>query len=217
MVQRLRLIVDYLKSSKQIRNQQDFVERVGSDKSAVSLILNGKRQITKQFVSSVCEAFPFISEDWLLYGSGEMLSGQVEARVNHDKRGVPYYDVDFIGGFDVVLNDQSVVPAYYIDFPIYNNADYWVNVSGRSMEPLISSGDAVAITHLHDWELYILFGEVYAIVTDSYRTIKKIRRSSLGDDYILLVPINPEYDEQNIPRSIVRIIYKVIGVVKKII
>jgi plasmid maintenance system antidote protein VapI len=73
MYQRINTVFDFLKESKKIRNQQDFVERVGSDKSTVSQILNGKRAITKQFVLSVCKAFPFLSEEWIINGTGSML------------------------------------------------------------------------------------------------------------------------------------------------
>ena len=39
--------------------------------------------------------------------------------------GVPYYNVDFIGGFDIVLNDQTAKPEYLIDFKKYNEATCW--------------------------------------------------------------------------------------------
>ncbi len=32
------------------------------------------------------------------------------------KRGAPYYDVDFIGGFDIILNDQAIKPSTIIWF-----------------------------------------------------------------------------------------------------
>ena len=34
--ERLRAVFDYLRENKIVRNQQDFVERIGSDKSTVS-------------------------------------------------------------------------------------------------------------------------------------------------------------------------------------
>lgn len=32
------------------------------------------------------------------------------------KKGVPYYDVDFYGGFDFAFNDQTIQPAFLIDY-----------------------------------------------------------------------------------------------------
>lgn len=132
------------------------------------------------------------------------------------KTGVPYYDVDFIGGFDLVLNDQTRNPTYYIDFPAYNKADAWANITGHSMEPLISHGDIIALKKIEDWPNYILYGEVYGIITSEYRTVKKVRKSIKGEDYLRLVPLNPDYDEQDIHRSLVIGVFQIIGCAKRI-
>ena len=136
--------------------------------------------------------------------------------INEKGKGVPYYDVDFLGGFDIMENDQTIKPAHYIDFPQYAKADYWVNVTGHSMEPLINHGDMIAMRTLNDWKTYMLFGEVYGIVTDEYRTIKYVKKSSKGEDYFLLKPENGDYDEQDIPISIIRNVFQVLGSAKKI-
>lgn len=135
--------------------------------------------------------------------------------LNHDKIGVPYYDVDFIGGFDLVENDQTIDPAYYIDFTQYNRADCWVNITGHSMEPMINQGDMIALKRVRDWKNYLLYGEVYAVVTDEYRTVKIIRKSPKGDDFIRFVPYNrEEYDEQDVPISVIRRVFRVLGCAK---
>ena len=53
-------------------------------------------------------------------------------------KGAPYYDVDFLGGFDLTFNDQTVTPEYNIDFKPFNKPGVtWVNITGHSMEPKI--------------------------------------------------------------------------------
>lgn len=151
------------------------------------------------------------------YGEEHVEKFQIdEPTINNEKKGVPYYDVDFIGGFDLVENDQTTIPAYYIDFPAYNNADEWINITGHSMSPLIEHGDMVAVREIKDWEKYVLLGEIYAIVTDEYRTVKRIRKSNLGKDYYKFVPVNSEYDEQDVPKSIIRNVFQVLGAAKKL-
>lgn len=130
--------------------------------------------------------------------------------------GVPYYDVDFIGGMDTVENDQTTDPTYYIHFQQYAKAECWVNVTGRSMEPLINHGDMIALKRIEDWNTYLLYGEVYAIVTDEYRTIKYVRKSAKGDDYLRLIPANPDFDEQDVPKSVVRGVFQILGCAKRI-
>ena len=46
-------------------------------------------------------------------------------------KGAPYYDVDFLGGFDLTFNDQTVTPEYNIDFKPFNKPGVtWVNITG---------------------------------------------------------------------------------------
>lgn len=131
--------------------------------------------------------------------------------------GVPYYNVDFIGGFDLILNDQTTIPEYKIDFKKYNSADCWCNVTGHSMEPEISPGDIIALKELHDWRIYIPSGEIYGIVTTEHRTIKKVTPSN-KEGFIKLIPSNqsPEFVPQDIPISIIRKVYKVLGCMKRL-
>lgn len=204
-------------------NSGEFASKAGIDPRNYSSIETGKRTIGERVLRDICNAFD-VNIDWILTGEGDMLKGGSSIRhengsspqINYENKGVPYYDVDFIAGFDLVQNDQTQTPSCYIDFPQYNNSTYWVNITGKSMEPLISQGDMIAIKELPDWQTYILYGEIYAIVTDEYRTIKKIRKGSDGNN-ILLVPLNPEYDSQEIPKSIIRSVFQVNGCVKRII
>ena len=133
-------------------------------------------------------------------------------------RGAPYYDVDFIGGFDIVFSDQSIQPTYFIDFPPFNNVDCWINVTGKSMSPLIEPGDMVALIRLKDnsWKNFIVFGEIYAIVTDQFRTIKVVAKGK-DDDHFNLIPHNKdsEFSEQQIPIKLITFMFQVKGSIKK--
>lgn len=71
--QRIKSVVDYLKKEKKIRNQRDFVERIGGNYSVVSEIISGKRKVSERFVGTICETFPFISHDWIINEEGEMI------------------------------------------------------------------------------------------------------------------------------------------------
>ncbi len=131
-------------------------------------------------------------------------------------KGVPYYDVDFHGGFDPVFNDQTVRPNFYIDFPPYNDCDAWINVTGKSMSPFISHGDIAALKKLDGWREFMPFGEVYAVYTTEHRTIK-IVSAGKDDDHLTLIPYNKgrEFVEQQIPKNIIREMFRVYGSIKK--
>ncbi len=132
--------------------------------------------------------------------------------------GRPYFNVDFLGGFDIIINDQTVLPEYNIDFKPYNKEGVmWCNITGHSMEPLVSNGDIIAIKEMKDWRDFILYGEVYGIVTEDMRTVKVVTKSEQGQDFMRLVPINKseEYQPQDIPVKLVTHVFKVVGCMKK--
>ena len=131
--------------------------------------------------------------------------------VSYDpNKGAPYYDVDFIGGFDLVLNDQTANPEYNIDFKPFNKPGVsWVNITGHSMEPKINHGDIIALKEcrLED----VQYGEIYAVALDSFRTVKILRKSN-NPGKMRYVPINTgEYDEQEYDNSRILHIFEVLG------
>lgn len=143
------------------------------------------------------------------------LEGKPTISYSHGK---PYYNVDFLGGFDIIINDQTINPEYLVDFKKYEDADCWCNISGQSMEPLISNGDIIAIKQLHDWREFLLYGEVYGIVTKDMRTVKLVTKSIKGDAYLHLVPVNKseEYQPQDIPVKLITHVFQVLGCMKKL-
>lgn len=152
-----------------------------------------------------------ISAEWLLTGKGKMLTN---AKVSYEPTiGVPYYDVDFIGGFDAIWNDQTTIPAHNIVFQPYAKATLWCNVTGRSMEPKINHGDIIALKEctLND----VQYGEIYAVVMDTIRTVKILRKAK-DPNKLLFVPVNTDnFDEQEFEKSRIIKIYEVLGGISK--
>lgn len=198
-------------------SKADFARKVGEKPQTVSNWVardNGNNVLNK-----IIEAFPQINKDWLMTGHGDMLiSGNkvTVPQISYTK-GVPYYNVDFIGGFDIVLNDQTINPEYLIDFQKYNEATCWCNVSGHSMEPEINNGDIIALKKIEDFS-FLPLGEVYAIVTtNGLRTIKRLGPSQNPECYTL-VPTNksPEYGIQELPKDMIEHIFQVLGCMKRL-
>lgn len=127
--------------------------------------------------------------------------------------GKPYYDVDFLGGFNEIVNSQVTIPTNNIVIQGFEKADFWCNVTGHSMEPKINHGDIIA---LHKCTLEdIQYGEIYAVVLDTLRTIKILRRSS-DPKKLRFVPINTtDYDEQEYPVERIMNVFEVIGSISK--
>ena len=128
-------------------------------------------------------------------------------------QGTPYYDVDFIGGFSEIFNSQVTVPACNVVVPGFEKASLWCNVTGHSMEPKINHGDIIALRECAISD--IQYGEIYAVVLDTLRTIKILRRGSTLD-VLRFVPINIQnFDEQEFPLSRILHIFEVLGSVAR--
>lgn len=177
-----------------------------------------RKSPTSDKVEDIIRAFPALNPQWLLTGEGSMLLEKEEETpvVTYDK-GRPYYDVDFRGGFDSMFNDQSITPEYNIDFrPCNKEGVVWCNLSGHSMEPMINSGDIIALREVMDWQSYLPLGEVYAIVTaNDLRTVKIVRKGS-DEAHLRLVPVNTEgYDEDEILKADIQRVFAVLGCIKR--
>lgn len=194
-----------------------FANRIGVKYQRILDIQNGKtKKVSPVVAQSIIESFPQFNKVWILTGEGEMLNTPSELPVKSTTSGVPYYNVDFIGGFDIILNDQTTTPEYLIDFKEYNKATCWCNITGHSMEPEINHGDIIALKEITDFS-FLPYGEVYAIITtNGMRTVKRIGPASSPENYSL-IPTNksPEYGVQEIPRNYIYKVYQVLGSVKR--
>ena len=164
-----------------------------------------------------CENIDF---NWLFSGvksdnTQNVKSNNNNPTINHEFIGSPYYNVDFIGGFDMIINDQTINPDFYINYPPYNKEGVvWVNLTGCSMEPELRPGDIVALKPVNTPIQYLPTNEIYAIVTEDYRTVKRIELSDRSG-FIRLRPSNPEYKEQEIPINMITKVYAVLGSIRK--
>lgn len=209
-----------------------IVEKFGNGKNTVFASLIGVSEANVRnykngvmpkadFLEKIARSFD-ININWLLTGEGNMLSSESEKEeklpsVNQTYEGAPYFNVDFIGGFDLIVNDQTVNPDFYINYPPYNQPGVvWCNLTGHSMEPVISNGDIIALREVTTPIQYLPAGEIYGIVTEEYRTVKRIRLSQ-KEGFVRLIPSNKseEFCEQEIPISMILKVYAVLGSIRK--
>ncbi|MBR6139504.1 MAG: S24 family peptidase [Prevotella sp.] len=183
---------------------------IGASKGVLSRAIDKGTDIQAKWIVQVVENYPQYSAQWLLTGEGSMLKkDEVPGKVSYDpKVGTPYFDVDFIGGFSEIFNDQTTLPACNVLVPGFEKASVWCNVTGHSMEPKINHGDIIALREcsIND----IQYGEIYAVVLDTIRTIKILRRGSCPD-VLRYIPINQDFDEQEFPISRIIRVFEVLG------
>ena len=206
-------------------SKRDFYAKIGVSRGT----LESKTGITEDVVTKFFTTYPEVSVEWLMTGGGEMLKNSPSCKEKKQENsdlvekipevsynsaiGKPYYDVDFLVGFNEIVNSQVSIPTNNIVIQGFEKADFWCNVTGHSMEPKINHGDIIA---LHKCTLKdIQYGEIYAVVLDTLRTIKILRRST-DPKKLRFVPINTtDYDEQEYPIERIMNVYEVIGSISK--
>jgi SOS-response transcriptional repressor LexA len=185
--------------------QNKFEAKCGLANGTINNSRGGVSSLTLEKISNT---YPEVNIEWLVSGIGEMFK---DVPVKSYTEGIPYYNVDFEMGFDLMVNDQTANPEYNISFAPYNKCDVWCNARGNSMYPTIASGDIIALKEVRDFS-FLVSDEIYAIVTSNgLRTIKRLRDA--GEDYVL-IPDNKNFSEQRINKSLVTKVYQVKGCMK---
>ena len=205
-------LVTFIKS--QGLTVQKFEMRCGLSNGYVSSIRKG---IGTEKLEIVLTEFPALNRAWLLYGEGDMLR---EERVTENGAvfnftdGVPYYDEDFLLGFEEVEAPSSINPTCLVRMPGYERATMWCNASGHSMEPEICNGDLIALQRIDDFS-FLPYGEIYGIITtNGLRTIKRLGHSKREGCYRLIPTNKADCDEQDIPIAKISVVYRVLGTLK---
>lgn len=112
------------------------------------------------------------------------------------KKGVPYYDIDYAGGWssDELFSDQ--LPSFYITSPDFEKAEFACNLIGQSISRRIPHRAVIGLRQINDWETYFPTNEVYAVLMkNDLRTVKIVKRSN-REGFLTLIPDPlPEYNQ----------------------
>lgn len=185
-----------------------FERNSGLSNDAVGKMGDNTRMST---LDKISKAYPDINIAWLKTGVGNMLLSDErnektitvnQTAVSPSKRkGALIYDIDAtcgLNGRDIEFTDEKVIGS--IDAPEINPESKIIFATGDSMLPLIASGDRVVIRKIESWD-YFNYGQVYLIITNEYRLIKRVRRHPKdAENLILLRSENPNYDDIDLPK-----------------
>ena len=131
---------------------------------------------------------------------------------------VPVVNLDARGGFgenvviDTSENRLGVMP---FSRSIAREGDLVIPVYGDSMSPKYPSGSMVLIRNVPMWREYIELGAAYVIeLVDERRLIKNVQKGK-SDDCLRLESINPDYQPSDIPKTMIRHIFRVLMSVRR--
>ena len=196
--ERLATAIKFLIESKKVRNQQEFVERIGSNKTDISLFKNGNKKITNGLFAKISNAFPCLSYEWLENGVGDMVNPIKEQMLYGGEdfetpTYIPLLPISAQGGslndFIVSVKDSD---CERVISPI-RGADFAMTVAGDSMAPEYPSGSQVLIKKVNE-KAFIDWGRVYVLDTCNGSVIKRIFPAEDKDPgKVKCVSINPDY------------------------
>ena len=189
-------------------SRRKFQDAIGVSNSYIQNISKG---ISNDVLNRISIQYPELNTNWLLTGIGEMLQSAERneksisvpqtAVSTKQRKGALIYDIDAtcgLSGRDIEFTDEKVIGS--IDAPEINPDSKIIFATGDSMLPLIASGDRVVIRKIESWD-YFNYGQVYLIITNEYRLIKRVRRHPKdSDNLILLRSENPDYDDIDLPK-----------------
>lgn len=194
--------------------QVQMAKDLGVDKAYINKLINGDKPFGKK-TAAKWSALYGLSSSWLLTGEGEMLLPEVKRLSNSksfeviDEVGeVTLYNVDAAANLKTLMADKTQNILGKIQIPNIPKCDGAVYVRGDSMYPLLKTGDIVAYKEIPLDIQDIIFGEMYLVSLDldgdEYLSVKYIKHSDKGNDWIKLVSYNPHHEPKDFPLSSVR-------------
>lgn len=209
------LILNRFKEANNFTTDIELADFLGISKSTLSNWYK-RNSIDYDLLFSKCEQ---VDMNWLLSGNGSMLKDKPVLSTQevpsfrktidpvHELQRVPLFRLEATMGIVPLLNNNGIDPDYIVDYisiPDLAKCDGAIYATGDSMYPLLKSGDIVAYKIISPENIF--FGEMYllSVILDedtSYKTIKWVQKSELGNEYIKLVSHNQHHDPKDIKIS----------------
>ena len=118
---------------------------------------------------------------------------------------VALYDIEAAANLHSILSNRDENIIGQIIIPNIPKCDGAIYVHGDSMSPLLKSGDIIAFKFVPNELSSIYYGEMYLVSVelngDEHLTVKYIKRSEKGDNWVKLVSHNANHDPKDVPVS----------------
>lgn len=186
------------------------------------LMAGNTKTLSDAALQKITTAYPEINPDWLCTGEGEMLKPNgKDAEILDDRKRdfsdyglVPLVNIDSVGGIhsdNAIATDEQYVMKL-IPFSEARPDDRAIFQSGNSMYPIIPSGSVLLIREVIDWKEYFGYGSIYVLwLRDGRRITKEVRRYDPDPkNYVMCVSYNPDVADEELPRSMIRGVWKVV-------
>lgn len=195
---------------------------VGVTGQAVTLVKQNKMDFPKEWKKIINDKFKINVDNFETNTAKEPETLYIKKlnQIHPDPNGrdIPYFETEVFATISPAMGDVvALKPDAFIKIPMFSQGQFALSVTGNSMKGFINHGDWVVIRQITDRE-EIIYGEPHLIVTkaDNIKTVKFLKEGDTTDKF-WLVPYNVEqFEPQQIKKSSVLELYRVIGVFKTV-
>lgn len=218
IIRRLKVIMNYYNLT-----QSELAARIDVHQPNISAILRGERSCGTGIINKILLSFD-INKDWLLNGEGDMLNDATTTAVSPFSQNsgrnpqllIPLVHIDSVGGINSpnALDSSEQYVEQMVPFPNARTGDVAILQSGNSMAPTIPAGAILQIRRVDNWQEYFGYGSDFVLwLKDDRRITKQVLK--YGPDskhYVTCHSYNPEAADEELPKSMIREVWKVVNV-----
>lgn len=170
----------------------EISKKLDYGKGNVSNFLKGKKAVPNDFLDNFFKTFNISKEE-----IENELSEQPQQLISKSDVHIPYYNVDFAGGWSSEEMFANHQPDFFINNPEFERCDFACNLVGKSVSKIIPDNSIVGFRIIDDLKTYFPQNELYGIITkNDFRTVKLISKTKDGKTLILKPQPSEEFLER---------------------
>lgn len=165
-------------------NQKDFAKKLDVHYRTVQKWESGETEISSKNEKHILSTFiknVNVSDNFSQKNESQTI-------VSKNKVEIPYYNVDFSGGWKSEDLFTTYQPSFFITNPEFTRAEFACNLIGNSISRRIPHNAIIGLKEIKEWKVYFPTNEIYAVVMkNELRTVKIVKRSA-NKDFLTLIP-----------------------------
>lgn len=169
--------------------QSDIASAINVKSTYLSDMINGRVPVTDSVTERLYELYSDIDDRY--QNENQLIVAEPGIEYGASKNigvNVPYFDVDFAGGWSSDQMFSNRLPDFFINNPEFDRCDFACNLVGKSVSKIIPDKSIVGFKIIEDWQTYFPQNELYGIITkNDFRTVKLVSKTKDGK-FIILKP-----------------------------
>lgn len=165
-------------------NQKEFAKKLDVHYRTVQKWESGETEISSKNEKHILSTFledVDISDNFSKVNDSQGIAPK-------NKVEIPYYNVDFSGGWKSENLFTTHQPSFFITNPEFTRAEFACNLVGNSISRRIPHNAIIGLKEIKEWKVYFPTNEIYAVVMkNELRTVKIVKRSA-NKDFLTLIP-----------------------------